>query len=76
MKIKANNRLIMKYANYIGFTKVRQRGSHMILKNNDNHTATLKHSAGNKTFSQYHLKNVLQDFGSSLNEYMNYLNIK
>jgi len=66
----------MKYANFIGFIKVRQRGSHMILKNNDNYTVTLKRCAGNKTFSQYHLKNVLQDFGSNLHEYIQYLGIK
>gem|GEM_PF-4187163 len=48
----------------------------MILKNNDNYTVTLKRCAGNKTFSQYHLKNVLQDFGSNLHEYIQYLGIK
>jgi len=76
MKVKANSRLIMKYASFMGFTKVRQRGTHMILKNNDNYTVTLKRHIGNKTFSQYHLKNVLKDFGSNLNEYIQYLGIK
>ena len=75
MKIKANYRLIMKYANFIGFTTVRQRGSHMILKNSGNYIVTLKRDAGNKTYSQYHLKNILQDFGSNINEYIQYLGI-
>jgi predicted RNA binding protein YcfA (HicA-like mRNA interferase family) len=76
MKIAANTRLIMKYANFIGFKKVRQRGTHMILKDHNNNTVTLKRHANKKTFSQYHLKELLQDLGSDFEGYLQYLNIK
>ena len=76
MKIASNTRLILKYANFMGFKKVRQRGTHMILRNNNNRIITLKRHAKNKTFSQYHLKDILSDLGSNLNEYINYLGIK
>lgn len=66
----------MKYAYFIGFKKVRQRGSHMILKDDNNHTVILKRHPGKKTFNQYHLKAVLHDFGSDMNEYIEYLGIK
>ncbi|WP_298693464.1 type II toxin-antitoxin system HicA family toxin [uncultured Sulfuricurvum sp.] len=76
MKIAANTRAIMKYANFIGFKKVRQRGTHMILKDQLNNTVTLKRHANKKTFSQYHLKELLHDLGSNFDEYIQYLNIK
>ncbi|WP_295022330.1 type II toxin-antitoxin system HicA family toxin [Sulfurimonas sp.] len=76
MKIAANTRLIIKYANFIGFKKVRQSGSHLILKDDNNNTVTLKRHANKKTFSQYHLKALLQDFGSDFDEYIQYMNIK
>lgn len=76
MKIAANTKSIMKYASFLGFMKVRQRGTHMILKNNSNITVTLKRHKASKTYSQYHLKEVLSDLGSSLEEYISYLKLK
>jgi hypothetical protein len=38
--------------------------------------SSLERLAKNKTFSQYHLKDILSDLGSNLNEYINYLGIK
>ena len=76
MKIASNTRLIMKYARFLGFVKVRQNGTHMILKNNCNITVTLKRHKTSKTYSQYHLREVLCDLGSSLDAYIKYLKIK
>jgi len=66
----------MKHAHFLGFRKVRQRGTHMILKNESNITITLKHHKASKTYSQYHLKEVLADFGLNLDDYIKYLKIK
>ena len=76
MKIAANIKSIMKYARSLGFKKVRQRGTHMILKNGYGITVTLKRHKASKTYSQYHLKEVLHDLGSNMDEYISYLKIK
>ena len=72
-KVSINTRIMQKFLKYKGYRISRYHGSHIIYKGKENDTLTFKKHKNSKTFSPHHLKDILKDMHSTLEELIIFL---
>lgn len=67
-----NARQMEKLLFYLGFEKVRQKGSHVLYKHPDGRTTSVPHHKG-RVLARPLIREILREIGISVDEYNEYL---